>query len=266
MSEAGNPAPEATLIEQEGAIPETVVPVEAAPEPEKPAEEAPKAEAAPETPAEPPKPPRKPWYQQRIDTLTIEKTKEREAREALEAKLAQYEKPAEGEQAAFKPEQFEDLVKQQARALVAQERQQERAQAWVQAGAKEYGAAEFNEMCAEVAAMGVGDSREFMAIITDPDVIPEGHKVIASLRENPAEVQRILAMDPIKQAIALSKLASQPAKAAPKPVSSAPAPIKGIDGTAKSTALDDSQDMKTWLANRNATARTTAGGQPNSRH
>jgi hypothetical protein len=254
--------PETTLIEQEGTVPETVEIPE-----EKPAEEAATEGAevkAEEKPAEQPKPKIKPWYQKRIDELSALRAKEREEKDALAAKLATFEKPDPDAPQTFKPEQFQDLIRQEAQNLVAKESYQRRAQSWVQAGQKEFGQGEFDSMCADVAAMGVGDSPEFMQIITDPEIVPEGHKVIAMLREDPDAAERILAMPPMKMSAALALMSTKEKPAAPAGISKAPKPITPVGGSAKPSGVNDSQDMKTWLAERNKTARTTAGGKPNT--
>lgn len=262
MSDPGKPdpvvPPENPSIQQDGAIPDTVVPVEETPE--TPAEEAPAAEAAPEAPAEPVKPKRTPWYQDRINELTAQKTKERQAREKAEAELAALRPKEDAEQApAFDPKQFEALIDQRADAKLAQKQFEARSKAWIAAGNKEFGASEFMEKCNEVAALGAGESAEFMQLITDADVIPDGHKVVAALADHPEEAQRILSLDPVRMAAALTKFAST-AKLPEKPLSQAPAPIKPIGGTAKASVPSDSDDIKEWMAKRNATAPVSAGG------
>lgn len=241
--------PEPTLIQQDGAIPETVVPAEETPE--TPVEADP-VEAPPETPTEPPKPKRVPWYQDRINELTAKNTREKQAREAAEAKLAAA-LPKEDTDAApaFKPEQFEHLIDQRAHALVAQRQFEQRSKAWIDAGNKEFGAGEFMDKCNEVAALGAGESTDFMALITDPDIIPDGHKVVAALAEHPEEAQRILSMDPVRMSAALTRFAST-AKLPEKKISNAPAPIKPIGGTAKANTPSDNEPIGDWMAKRRA--------------
>ena len=259
MSEVGTPAPEAP-IEQDGAIPKTFTPAEPVenpdPEPEAPA---PAAEAAP---AEAEKPKVKPWFQDRIDKLTREKHEERQRVVALEAKLAEFA-PEQPERQTFDPANFDSLVKQEASRQIAAEKTKERGQGFLNAGVKDYGGDAFTEKCNMVAAMGAGDSPEFMQLITDPEIIPNGHKVVAALADNPEEAQRILSLEPIKMAAALTRFANAAPPKAPAALSSAPAPIKPVGGSAKASTPEDTDDIKTWLAKRNASARTTAGGQAN---
>ncbi len=250
MSEQGQPVvdpkPESTLIQQDGAIPETVIPPE--PEPEAPVEEAKADETPPEAPAEP-KPKRTPWYQERINELT---RRAKTAEEKLASvKQVTTEEPAEAA-TTFKPEQFEQIIDQRAQALLAQREFEKRSKGFIEAGNKEFGAGEFMERCNEVAALGAGDSVEFMQLVTDPDIIPDGHKVVAALAENPEEAQRILSLDPIRMSAALTRFAST-AKVPEKKISQAPAPIKPIGGTAKgSSEPSDSDSTKEWMTKRRA--------------
>ncbi len=241
--------PETTLIQQDGAIPETVIPAE--PVTEKPAEPEPEKPAA-EAAQEPEKPKRKPWYQDRIDTLTRQRAEEKTSRERLEAELAALKPKDEGEQPqSFDPKQFEQVIEQRAQAMVAQREVQARTKGFISAGEKEFGASDFMEKCNEVAALGAGDSPEFMAIITDAELIPDGHKVIAALAEHPEDAQHILSLPPLKMAAALAKFAGT-AKVPEKKISQAPAPIKPIGGTAKASTPNDNDPIDNWMAKRRA--------------
>ncbi len=100
-----------------------------------------------------------------------------------------------------------------------------------------------------------------MQLITDPEIIPDGHKVVAALAANPEEATRILSLDGLRMAAAPTKFAST-AKPPEKPISKAPEPIKPIGGTVKASEPNENQSMKEWMANRNKTARLSAGGKP----
>lgn len=261
MSEAGEKPvekPESTLIQQDGAIPETVIPVEETPE--TPPETEAKPEVVAETVAEPEKPKRTPWYQTRIDEITKARRDAERERDELRASLA-LAKPKEGEEAPAGPDAaaLDKLIDQRAEARVAQRDYDRRSKAWIEAGQKEFGANEFNDKCNEVAALGAGESSAFMQLITDPEIIQDGHKVVAALAANPEEATRILALDPLRMSAALTKFAST-AKPPEKKISQAPPPIKPIGGSAKPSEPNDDQNTKDWMANRNKTARTSAGG------
>jgi len=265
MSDPGtveSPKPEPTLIEQTGDLPEaTQLPIAA-----EALAETPDVKPEPEKAAEA-KPKRTPWYQERINELTAQKTREKTAREAAEAKLAALAPKPDGTDPApvqFKPEQFEQLIDQRAQALLAAKETEKRAKGFLEAGEKEFGREGFQEKCNEVAALGAGDSREFMALVTDPDVLPDGHKIVAALADNPDEAQRILALEPMKMAAALTRFATT-VKPVEQKISNAPAPIRPVGGTAKQSEPTDNEDIKSWMAKRNAQARVSAGGKPNSR-
>ncbi len=254
MSDPGTPAPapESTLIQQDGAIPETVVPAEE--KPEAPVEEV-KADApAPEAPAEPVKPKRTPWYQDRINTLTRQRAEEKAERERLEKVMADLRNPERdgpGQDTPVRREQVELIARQMAESMVAKNEYEKRAKSWIEAGNKEFGAAEFMEKCNDIAALGAGDSSDFMDLITDPEAIPDGHKVVAILADNPEEAERILKLSPVKMAAALAKF-SVTAKAPEKKISQAPAPIKPIGGTAKASAPSDDEPIQSWMQKRRA--------------
>ena len=256
MSDTGTPAESpATLIEQDGAVPETFIPAEHVEEAVEPIEAQPEPTETPAPEAEKPK--QKPWFQTRIDELT--RQKHEAAREAKEAKdrLALIEGQQEASESPPKPvfteAAFNEAVKAEARRVAAFEAQQARTTSWVQAGEKEFGKDGFTERCNMVAAMGAGENPDFMAIVTDPDILPDGYRVIDALAAQPEEAQRILSLPPIKMAAALTRLhtASKPVE---KPISAAPKPIPTTGGTAKSSGPKETDDIKAWMAERNKTA------------
>lgn len=274
MSDPGKPADDPKPVtEQEGDVPETVVPDNA----KDPVEEAPATGegegAAPSESSAAPEPKtagKKPWFQQRIDQLTKErreaerKAQEAEARAAaLEA--ARAEQPTTDGPKPLSPADFQKAVDAAAELKVQQQAVQGRMQAWAEAGVKDFGVNEFNEKCNLVAAMGADERPEFMQLVTDPAVIPDGHKVVMALADHPEEAQAIFALPPVQMAARLTRFANTVSTAAPDPktVSKAPAPIKPIGGTAKNSELSDNDDFKSWLVKRNQSARTTAGGKPN---
>jgi len=248
--------PENPPLEQTGDIPETVV----IPEPKT---DEPEAQETPVDPvkdgetaveAAPDKPKRTPWYQTRIDALTRQKAEERAAREATEAKLALFEaaQPKDGDAPkGYTAEDFQAAVKAEAARVAQVESANRRTKSWLDAGTKEFGLEAFNEKCNVVAAMGAGDSPDFMAIVTDPEVMPEGHKVVAMLADNPDEAERILALSPPKMIAALTRFVTTAATPA-KPISQAPRPITQVGGTAKSSAPAETDDIKVWMEKRRA--------------
>lgn len=259
MSDAGQPIEDPKpVLEQDGSIPETVVPAE-------PVTEQPEAEEAPaEVKAEEaPKETKKPWFQTRIDELT-RKSREAERKatdaEARAAVLEAANKPADdGSKPQLTQADFDKAVEAKAKQLASAERQNARAQSWLSAGVKDYGMEDFNARCDLVASLGAEDRPEFMQIVTDPDIIPDGHKVVALMADHPEEAQRILALDPMKMAVAIARFA-QTAEKPVKAISAAPRPITPIGGSARSSAPSDTDDIKTWVAKRNAHLAAKANG------
>lgn len=253
---------EKPVTEQAGDVPETVIPENAvapAPEPE-PAPEETKAAAEPE-----PKPATKrPWFQTRIDELTKARREAERLAAAKEAELQLLKtKPASDGPATpatnnLTQAEWDRQVKEAAAQIVQQQAIQSKSKAWLDAGVKEYGREEFDAKCETLAALGGGDKPEFMALILDPDVIPDGHKIVAQLADKPEEAQRILSLPPVQMAAALTRFAMT-APAEKKTVSNAPKPITPIGGTAKASAPSESDDIKTWMAKRRADVAARQG-------
>ncbi|UIY28702.1 hypothetical protein LZK73_18400 [Neorhizobium galegae] len=109
---------------------------------------------------------------------------------------------------------------------------------------KDFGADDFNASCNLIASL-MDDRQQaaFMRAVTDPEIVEDGHKVVVALAADPEEAERILALPPVKQALALSRLSAKlgkPTTPTPKPISKVPAPVKPIGGNAQvSTSLDD---------------------------
>lgn len=255
MSDTGTPIDPAAPVEQDGAIPETFTTPEPTEDPViDPVIEEPIEAAA----AESEKPKQKPWFQTRIDELTRQKHDEaREKQKALDRlaliEAGQQQDPEAAPRPVFTQTAFDQAVEEAAARKFAQEAQKAKTSSWVEAGNKAFGLEAFNEKCAMVAAMGAGDNPDFMAIVTDPETLPDGYKVIDALVANPDEAQRILAMPPARMAAALTRL-NMTVKPADKPVSQAPRPITTIGGSTKSAQPADNDSTTEWLAKRNATA------------
>lgn len=261
MSDTVAPAADPTLIEQNGDVPDTVTPgnakevvadesTEDAPETENP-----EAEAA----AQPEAPKRKPWYQVRIDEITAARRDEERKRVAAEEKLKTFENAAPiEEQPKFTQEEFQKAVEAEASRRANQMEVNKRTKGWLDAGEKEYGKDGFTDKCNIVAAIGAGDNPAFMQIVTDSDILPDGHKVVAMLADNPDEAQRILSLEPMKMAAALTRFATT-VKAPDPQVSKAPKPIQTTGGTAKNGAPTDSETIEEWMAKRKAQVAQRAG-------
>lgn len=208
-----------------------------------------------------------PWYQKRIDETTAARRAAERENEALKAKVAELEAKTtepDADAKSDKPFTKEDVLVE-AKKLLAQEEASKRTNNFLDSGFKQFGKDNFNTKCNTLASMGAGDSPEFMALITDPDIVSDGHKIVVALADNPDEAERILAFkgDPLRMGLALNKFATA-TLAKPvveKKLSDAPAPIKTIDGTAKESELSDSDDIKVWMEKRNKTSRYTPTGK-----
>lgn len=208
-----------------------------------PVSEEPAIEQAPETGTEQPeqqaeepeKPKHKPWFQARIDELTKEKHDERRAREALEAKVRQYEALTPEETPAVGNHQ--DAVRKEAEALVQRQQFDKRCDDVYSSGAKDF--PDFDQKLNEFRHLG-GLPPQFLEAVTQ---LPDAHKVLHALGSDLDQAAHIMSLPPIPQAVALAKLSAT----APKPVSSAPPPIKPIDGSPRGEKNPDDMTTAEWM-------------------
>lgn len=247
--------------------------------PPEPAPEAPKepVAAADEPKPDEPKPIKKSPYQARIDTLTARNAETSRQLEDATRQAELYKAMAEGKTVdadgtpipqapvSFTPgsPEFKKAVATEAAQIAANEAAKARTDKLLKTGNTDY--KDFTDRCNIVASLGAGDRADFMQIVTDPDVIGNGAKVIADLAENPDEAARILALPPLQMAAALVKFENESSKApAPRAISSAPRPITPIDGVSKgSDEPKDTDDMPTYAAKfRKQQGERMKNGQP----
>ena len=273
MSDQATPvAPEPVVVN----LPEPIVPVTEVDipadggfpaEPELPLE-APKEPVAADAPKpDEPKPLKKSAFQSRVDALTIQRDKALKREEDALRQAELYKAMAEGKPPAADPAnpdaapalaptvgllpgspEFTKAVRDEAVRIAANDLAKSRTDGLLAAGNTEF--KDFTDRCNVVASLGAGDRPDFMQIVTDPQVLPDGHKVIAQLAEHPDEAARILALPTVQMTAALVKFQAEISKApAPKPLSSAPAPIKTIDGqTRGSDEPNDNDSMEVYAA------------------
>jgi hypothetical protein len=205
-------------------------------------------ESQPESEKTKPKPT---FYEKRFGELT-RKAREAERRaEDLQARLDAIER---GETADPQPEgetqpkprqqptqqQPETDVERAAERLVEHREYSKRVTSMIAAGEAAFDKNDFTQKCNLIADIGGEAVPEFMRIVTDSDVVTDGHKVIAALADDPDEAERILSLNPVKMALALTKLSEKLAKPVPKQVSKVPAPVEPVNGAARATTrLDD---------------------------
>ena len=126
------------------------------------------------------------------------------------------------------------MITERAEALIQSREGAARTESWQAAGTAEY--PDWTERCNQLADLGAGDNKAFLHAVT---AIPNGHKLVSELSENPAEAIRVLRLPPIEMAIALAGMGqrlsggSAPAATPAAPVSRAPPPIKPITATAR---------------------------------
>jgi hypothetical protein len=192
--------------------------------------------------------PKQTFYEKRFGELTFEK---REAQRKLDEALAEIAtlkgtKPAETSEAApvhqpVPAATSDDAVERRAAQIVDQRAFEARRDAMISAGEKEFETKAFAAKCNLVADIGERNLPSFMSLITDPEIVTDGHKVIAALADNPEEAHRILNLPQIKMALELTKLSEKLGKpATPKTLSKVPPPVDPVNGGARSAnKLDD---------------------------
>lgn len=227
-----------------------------------PAAPEPVVDAAPPVVAEE-GPKKTPWFMERIGELSRKGAEKDERLKTTEAELAVYKAMAEKQSGTAStdetpnpnatvttgvPTQAEirEMVATEAAKIVAQQTYQQKAQTWLQNGKSEF--KDFDDKCNVVAALGAGDKPEFMQIVTD---LPDGHKIVAHMADNPEETQRILSLSPLSMAVEIAKMSATVSnKPIPKlAVSNAPAPARTVDGIAKTNdEISGDEDMKDFAA------------------
>jgi hypothetical protein len=195
--------------------------------------------------------PKQTFYEKRFGELTRQKRDAERRAEDAEARLAALERgetvttPAEGETQPKSRQQStqtqpETDVERAAERLVEHREYTKRVNGVIAAGEAEFDKDDFTKKCNLIADIGGSAVPEFMKIVTDSDVVTDGHKVIAALADDPDEAERILSLNPVKMALALTKLSEKLAKPVPKQHSKVPAPVEPVNGAARtSTRLDD---------------------------
>lgn len=165
-------------------------------------------------------------WQARIDQLTRQKYEAERRAEAAE-KLAA-EVAAQTGNAHEPKNDIEALAQRKAEEILAQREYAAKTNAFADRGASEFN--DFTQRCNVVASLGATERPEFMQIITD---MPDGHRVVAALADDPDETSRILQLPAHKMALELARYTPKPAKKTQ--VSAAPAPIRPVDGAAAPT-------------------------------
>lgn len=211
---------------------------------------------------EPAKP--RPWFEARIDEITHKRNEALRRAEDAERRVAQAEtslreilnQRKEGDPAPVvsgKTEaQLREEIRREESALAAQRMME----------------SQFTDTCNRIAAAGKAAYRDFDDSIKalqgveglTPEMIVAANEtdnpesVIYALGKDLDEAMRIKNLPPLRQAVAIAKLAES-SKATPKTkrISGAPEPITPINGSAKGDVdlEDDKADIADWIAKRN---------------
>ena len=219
-----------------------------------------------ETPAQtevPEEPKQTPWFTRRIDELTgkwrgaerqLEAANTRAAQ--LEAMIRQGQQP-QGQtqpqpQAMTQAQLTQAQIQAEAQKLAAEQVQtqafNDACNSVADAGKAQY--ADFNTVIANYANLG-GLNEQFVRAALETDAAPQ---VIYHLGKDLDKAAEIMALPPLKQAVALARLADK--LKAPKAVSKAPAPIEPI-GSRGSSGDKNPENMTTeqWMKWREKEAK-----------
>ena len=168
------------------------------------------AAAATETTGEAkPEKPKPTFYEKRFGELTFEK---REAQRKLDAALAELAalksgKPAESVEAAPTPDpapllNSDDAVERRAAQLLEARAFAERVNSVITAGNKEFDVPTFTQKSNLVAGIAGERAGALMSIVADPEIVTDGHKLIAALAHEPDAPERMLALPPTTMTLA----------------------------------------------------------------
>lgn len=210
--------------------------------------ETPPAEPAAPEPSADTSPKREAWYMKEIGTLraTVQE-KERVLRE-LQAKVQAAPVKEDGTP-EITPELIEQLALAKAAEITVVQSFNKTCNDIFDKGASEI--TNFKEGIESLGAMGVlSNNNQPTPLLQAVVEVPNAHKVLHHLAQNPEEVQRIRALPALKQALEVANISHRlSAPAAPQPVSKAGAPIKPIMGNGKAPASieDTSIPIEEWM-------------------
>ncbi len=251
-------------------------PQEAAPE--QPVAEAPAetegAVAAPEAPeegaeagAETEESTRRPNVERRVAHLARVANEAQRERDELQRKLEEAQallQQGNSPETNMELERLRNEV-QQLRQGNAQQDFIEKRQVIIDGGVKEFGEKVWNERTEMLTAMGALRRQEFLDALVD---IPDGHKLVAHLVDDPDVLRFLLDKRPAAMAAHMGRIAAELAVAEtvkPKAISNAPPPVRPVGAGRVQPPPDMAtlakNDMKAYIELRNKTAPRHLGGQ-----
>ncbi len=215
-------------------------------------------------PAEPPKtppaePPKSDWKDGRIAELTAKLNREKEAREAAEAKLTTPPAAKPGESAADFEARVSEEATLRATAMASNAAWNDRCNQVAAAGREEF-KEEFdkrlNGVLQLVNTKDQGEVTQYNAVLAAAMETGKAHKIIFALGEKPENFQKLMKLSPVRMAMEMGTLAVSVGGAAVP--SGAPAPITPIGGVGAAhdgiTPDDPERGMKmnknAWFAER----------------
>lgn len=200
------------------------------------------------------------WRELALKRETRLKHEARRELEQLRAELALMKAGRQDDAPPRAPANADDAaVLARAEALRAQERMNEQRMALIQQGVKEHGQDAWNEKTNIVAQLGATDNPAFMEALLD---IPEAHKLVVELADNPDRLTALLAKRPAAMAAEMGRMAAEIAAPKTKALSSAPAPVKPITSRATTAEPDPAKmSMKEYIAWREKNAPSRLGGR-----
>lgn len=202
-------------------------------------------------------------FDKRVNEITAQRYAEKQRGDQLQAELLRLQtqlaslQPAAGQPPATTPaatEQIQaDVVTRQAQLMAAQiaatESFNNRCNEVAEKGKKEFGGPEFTQSITMLNQLGTM-TPQFIEAALETGV---GEKIIHALSKDPEKAMEVAKLSPVRQAVALAKIAAT--FEAPVRASNAPAPITAAvsgDGAAPSALRNPNSSIKDWMAARNA--------------
>jgi hypothetical protein len=184
----------------------------------------------------------KDWHIGVITALRDDLRKSEQEKEELRQKIANPNASTENKTA---PENLTDAeINRRAAIIAANNKFNEACDNTYQEGKKTF--SDFDnalENLRAVGALGTNVNPIFLQTVTE---LPNAHKLLHHLGNNPQEAARINSLAPLKMAIELARIEGSLGATKIRPVSNAPAPIMQVNGTGKSDLdlSDPNLDMK----------------------
>lgn len=224
------------------------------------ATEATEAPEAPEQPTEAAEEPKKqaepPWFMKRIDAMN---RRNADLARELAALKAQQQEPTHPEMPEMPQSLTEQAIQAEVDRRTAQNEFNAARAAVINGGVQEFGAETWNAKTQMIASMGATDNTAFMEALVE---LPDAHKLVAALADDPDRLVSLLNKRPQAMATAMGLMSAEMAIAAPKPrISNAPAPVKPIAARGAQAEADPAKmTTKEFIEYRNRTAPRHLGG------